>query len=313
LKGIGTASALTLTGSLTGCLGFGGGNKFVSIGGASQGGAYYPISAGIAQIITDEVDGMEGSAQETDGSIANVRLLGQGEIDMAFINPIFFEDARAGEEQFESSVDLQALFSAINYREGFITLSDDIETVGDLEGTSVATGASGSGMRAQANTILDMLDVSVNEETMGFSDGASALSDGLIDAQFTILLGSSTQELGATNTVKVVEFTDEQITTVTDSQAAYKASTLEPGTIADGSPPEPGTIIDLIGATLATTGEMSTEDANAITTAIYENVDKLQDQPRMGDFSLETAMGKYRLDIPHHEGAVNYYESQNAW
>jgi hypothetical protein len=33
----------------------------------------------------------------------------------------------------------------------------------------------------------------------------------------------------------------------------------------------------------------------------------------MGDFSLETAMGKYRLDIPHHQGSVNYYESQNAW
>lgn len=302
------------TGILAGCLSGGGGTQSVRIGGAQQGGSYYPIAAGFAQIITEAVEGMDGSAQETAGSIENVRLIGQDELELIMVNPLFLPAAQNGEDPFEQAItNLAVVMPTTSYLEAFVAVSDDIQSVSDLNGKTVVTGAPGSGMESQADQIIELLGLDVSKERLGFGDAASALADGIVDAWFTVLGVPATTELAQTNDLRVIPFSDEEITQISEAEVAWKRTQIEPGQVADGFPQESATAIYLIGNGLvANTNLLDEDQVYRITEATFDNVDILQEKPRMGDFTLEKA-AELQLDFTYHPGAKRYFEEQGVW
>src|SRR5689334_446087 len=57
-------------------------NIFVASGPTS--GVYYPLGGGLADVLTKYVPNLNATAGTTDGSMANLLLMGQGKADVAF-------------------------------------------------------------------------------------------------------------------------------------------------------------------------------------------------------------------------------------
>ncbi len=49
------------------------------------GGTYYPLAGGIAKLWKDAISGVNVTVQATGASVANIRLLGRNEVDLALV------------------------------------------------------------------------------------------------------------------------------------------------------------------------------------------------------------------------------------
>lgn len=308
LKALGAGSV----GLLAGCTG--GGEKSVRIGGGPQGGSYFPIAAGFAQIITEEVDGMSGSAQETAGSIENVRLMGQDEVELIMVNPLFLPAAQNGEDPFDTEItNLATIVPTTSFLEAFVTLSEDIQSISDLNNKTVVTGAPGSGMEAQADQIIELLGLDVSKERLGFSDAASSLSDGIVDAWFVPLGVPAVTELAQTDDLRIIPFSQDEIDQISEAEVAWQETQVGAGGVEEEFPREEKTVIYLIGnAVVGNTNSLDEDEVYSILEGSFNNIEVLTDKPRMGGFSLELAQ-ELQLDFQYHPGAKQYFQDQDAW
>ena len=96
-----------------------GAQEKVQIGTAPQGGTYYSIGAGIAQIL-NKWGGLQATAQATGGGTQNCRLIDAGEINMATVAAQQIAYAYQGEKPFTKKIDL---------RIGFYMYEDPYEVV----------------------------------------------------------------------------------------------------------------------------------------------------------------------------------------
>ena len=63
----------------------GGGKQFLNIGTGGTAGTYYPIGGAMAEILNENIEGMNASAQSTGASVANINMLKDGEVDLAIV------------------------------------------------------------------------------------------------------------------------------------------------------------------------------------------------------------------------------------
>ena len=62
-----------------------GGKQFLNIATGGTAGTYYPLGGALAEILNQNIKGMNASAQSTGASVANVNMLKDGSVDIAFI------------------------------------------------------------------------------------------------------------------------------------------------------------------------------------------------------------------------------------
>ena len=59
--------------------------EYVRVATAGSGGNYYRLGAGMASLWNDEIEGIQASIQSTGGSVANLELLADKEVEIAFV------------------------------------------------------------------------------------------------------------------------------------------------------------------------------------------------------------------------------------
>jgi TRAP transporter TAXI family solute receptor len=76
----------TFTALLTGLSACGGGAqpKFLSIATGGSGGVYFPYGGALAKLISDKVPGVQATAEVTNASVDNLKLMQLGKVDLAF-------------------------------------------------------------------------------------------------------------------------------------------------------------------------------------------------------------------------------------
>ena len=112
LKKLMVAGAFCLAGTalLAGCGGggassgsAGGGKQFLNIATGGTAGTYYPLGGALAELLNQNIKGMNASAQSTGASVANVNMLKDGSVDLAFIQNDISYYAANGKEMFKDS------------------------------------------------------------------------------------------------------------------------------------------------------------------------------------------------------------------
>ena len=113
----------------------GGGKQFLNIGTGGTAGTYYPIGGAMAEILNENIEGMNASAQSTGASVANINMLKDGEVDLAIVQNDITYYAVNGTEMFkDNKVDNIKGIAAL-YPETcqFVTLdSSGIKKISDL-------------------------------------------------------------------------------------------------------------------------------------------------------------------------------------
>src|SRR5476651_29032 len=74
-------------------------NIFVASGPTA--GVYYPLGGGLADVLTKYMPNLNATAGTTDGSMANLLLIGQGKADIGFTMADAVWDAYKGQQKFQ--------------------------------------------------------------------------------------------------------------------------------------------------------------------------------------------------------------------
>ena len=166
-----------------------GGELTIATGGT--GGVYYPLGGGLAEVIGNNVDGYTASVQETNASVDNMLLIGDGGADIAFTLGDTAGDAVNGEgDDFaDGPIDACALARIYDNFTQIVTSSDSgIASIEDMRGKRVSLGSPGSGTEIIALRILAAAgidpDADIERQQLGVDETVAGLRDGTVDAGF---------------------------------------------------------------------------------------------------------------------------------
>src|SRR5437879_6836500 len=72
--------------------------KTLAITTGGTGGVYYPLGGGLANVISKNLPGYQATAEVTGGSVDNLKLIGSGQSEIAFVMADAALDAYRSEE-----------------------------------------------------------------------------------------------------------------------------------------------------------------------------------------------------------------------
>ena len=292
-----------------------GAQERLSIATGGTGGVYYPYGGGLANILSDNLDDVQVTAEVTAASVDNMLLIESGDAEMAFVLGDTAYDAVQGNEPFEDSIDAVALATLYNnYTHLVTTDGSEIDSIADLRGKRVSTGSPGSGTEVIANRLLEAAglnpDDDIDRDQLGASESAGAIKDRRLDAFFWSggLPTGSITDLGATPNIDLKLVSNAEL--VADLQESYGDfySTAE---IPGGTYPGQDDAVEVIVVPniLVVPASMDETLAYDILTVMFDHQEELVAvHPEARNLTFENASSS--SPIPYHPAAVRYYQEQ---
>ena len=266
----------------------------------------------MASNISNET-GIQTDALSSNASADNIVDLQNGEAELAMVQTDTVAQAVDGEGAFEGEeVDnILGLGSLYPETVQIVTTADSgIESVEDLEGMTVSVGAPGSGTFYNAEQILEIHDMTMDDidaQNLDFGESTGGIQDGNIDA--AIITGGTptgaVEELSATADLRILPVEQDKIDELIEQYPFYAEDTIEAGTY--GIEEDVTTVA--VMAMIAVSDSLSDEVVYDITAAIYENADSMA-HARAEDITVETALDGVGIDL--HPGAQNYFDEQGV-
>ena len=136
----------------------GGEKQFLNIATGGTAGTYYPLGGALAELLNNNIKGMNASAQSTGASVANVNMLKDGSVDLAFIQNDIAYYAVNGSEMFKDNkvAGLRGLAALYPETIQFVTTADKgIKSIADLKGRTIYAGGKGATPEYALNYILE--------------------------------------------------------------------------------------------------------------------------------------------------------------
>lgn len=287
----------------------------LSIATGGTGGTYYPLGGGLAQLITDNIDGYRAVAEVTGASVENMGLIQRRDSDLAIALADTVYQAYHGGKRFNGKkIDVLALGSLYPNAIQIVTLADSgITKLSDLKGKRVSVGAPGSGTEVNAKALLEANGMSFDDfevQRLNFNETSNALRDGDIDVGFWSVGPPTSSILSLANTrdIALISLTDKEIANARKVVPVFAPYQLRAG-VYDGVDTPTSTIG--VPNVLTVNKAMSDDLAYKITKLLFEKVDKLR---AIHPAAYDTTV-KFSLDstpIPLHPGALRYYEEIGA-
>lgn len=291
-------------------------SRLVSIGTGSKGGVYYLAGGAMCDLVNADrfEHGLRCLALSTDGSIANLRALRRGTLDLALVQSDLQYQAYRGTGAFEESghdANLRAVFSL--YTEPFTVLARSesfIDSFDDLKGKRVNVGNPGSGQRSTMESVMAILgwtmeDFGVAAE-LGLDAAAKALCDGDVDAAvFTVghpdqAIAQAIKACGAV----LVPLSRDLIDKVVAANPSYRRAIIAGGTYASNADDVPtfGVV-----ATLVTSAQIEPRIVTQVVRSVFDNFDAFRAMHPVLKNLNRAEMTRVGLTAPLQAGAVRYF------
>jgi TRAP transporter TAXI family solute receptor len=294
-----------------GCAEPAGGGR-ISIATGNTTGVYYILGGGIASVLTDNVEGTEATAEATNASAENIRLVCAGDSDIGFSLADTAADAVEGTAGFEGEPQsIQALARIYsNITQVFVRADAGITSLADLAGKSVSTGSPNSGTEVIATRLLDVNDIASGDYEqlrLGLPESVQGMKDGAIDALVWsggLPTGGITDLVTSMGDDVVLLPLDAELPKMQDAYGeAYTEGTVPADTYGLGEDVATIAVPNL----LVVSDAMPEDVAEDVTRAIFENLDDLaQVHPEAENISVDTATDTG--PVPLHPGAKRYFD-----
>ena len=284
---------------------------FLSILTGGTQGTYYPLGGSFAEYIS-EATGIKTTAEVSQASAANMTALKDGKQEIAFVQTDIAYYASKGELMFEGDIidNVSALGALYPETVQLVTLEKNgIKTYEDLKGKKVSVGAPGSGTYANAEQLLEIHGLTMDDispQMLDFGESQESLQAGQIDAAF-ITAGTPTgavEGLNAVAKVFVVPVEDAKADELIAKYPYYAKEIIPAGTygMADETPAVS------VGAMLVIQNDIPEDLGYEITKAIYDNASNLQHAKGK---LIKAESGLDGIGIPVHPGAQRYFDEVN--
>ena len=291
-----------------------------STGGTS--GVYYTFGGEIASLWAGHVESAEVAVESSGGSKDNILALFQEDAELAWAQNDVMSYAYDGADFFDGTVaDNFSAIGAIYPEVCQLVVAKDsgIKSVKDLAGKNVSVGPVGSGHYFNAQQILDINGMTIDDLKAQFLDNTEiidAFQNKQIDAFFITAAypHSSVVDISLKREIDIIGFTDEEIAALQAAHSFYVTDTIPAGTY-DGLTEDK--LVPAVSAVLVARDDVSEDVVYELTKALFENVDELTNAKK-SYISAENAI----LGIPtkaadqesgittgsFHPGALKYYK-----
>lgn len=282
----------------------------VSIGTGGTGGVFYAVGAGMADILSRNLEGISANAEVTGASIENVRRVSAGEMTMGFSSSSTLYDGKNANDPFSEEQNVAAI--AYLYPAALqiaATQKSGAKTLDDLADIRVSLGPPGSNSSVLAERLLSAYDAFNMGKVsfLSYNEATGAIKNGNLDASI-ILAGvpaAAFIELSTTEDITLISVDEDRITGLLEEYPYYETLVISAGTYI-------GTDTDttMMGdpAILFTSADADPELIYQVTRTLFDNLDQLHAvHPAARKISLEKATS---TPIALHPGAQRYFDEQ---
>jgi len=284
--------------------------KFLSLLTGGTQGTYYALGGTFADLITTDT-GIKTTAEVSQASAANMTALQEGKGEIAFFQTDIAYYAPEGKLIFDGNkIDTISALGAL-YPETVqlvTTEASGIKTYADLKGKKVSVGAPGSGTYANAEQLLEINGLTMDDikaQNLDFGESTDGLQSGQIDAAF-ITAGTPTgavEALNATTKVNIIGLDAGKADEIIAKYPYYAKDTVKAGTYGIANDVETVSVL----AMLAVKKDLPEDVVYSMTKAIYDNTGKISHAK--GEFiKAETGLDGISIDI--HPGAQKYFNEK---
>ena len=277
-------------------------------------GTYYAVGNVMATALNPLLKNSNLKVVVSGGSQDDIIRIEDGEAQLGTVQNDVMSYAMNGTDTFAdlgACTNFRAVAGLYDETCQIITTDMSIKTVEDLKGKTVSVGDAGSGVEFNAKQILDVYGLSFDDikaVNSGFTDSASSLKDGKIDAAFVTAGAPTTAvtDLATTNKISVVAIDSEHADKLIAEHPFYTKAVIPGGTY-KGVDADTETVS--VRATLIASADLSEDVVYELTKALFENQESMAgSHDKFKELSLETAMNG--IDVEFHPGAIKYYEEK---
>ena len=287
-------------------------NLSITTGGT--GGVYYPLGGGLANILSKYVPGYQATARVTGGSVDNLKLIGSGQSEVAFVMADATWDAYNGQDKFTGGkVPVRSLMVLYPNRMHAVTIEGTgITKMSDLKGKRVSTGSPGSATEVMAFRVIEAAgldkDKDMKRERLGVAESVNAIKDKKIDAFFWVggVPTAAVTALAATPGVKIklIDHADGVEAMNKKYGPLYSRDTIPPKAYAGQDTPNH---IASVWNLLVTNASVSDQVAYNVVKTIFDKKDEMiavHKESQNFDLKYQTNAAS---PIPFHPGAIKYF------
>lgn len=292
-------------------------DQFVRIATAGSGGNYYRLGGGLASIYNDAVEGVQASIQATGGSVENLDLLADQQVELAYLSGGVGADAYGNAAQFSERPEgryegLRAIATVYPNPQWFVAIDDDIQSIQDLKGKRVSVGSQGGSGENWWRGIMAHLGWTYADIQPEFTVHQAAI-DQVRNRQIDALIwpdapgSASIQQVADTGLGRLLPIDADVIEAMTAETLDY------PYTVPASGNPFGDEEVQTFAApiTFATHEGMSDDMIYDLTKAMFENKERLKGVHPLAEYmTLEGATDG--LPFPLHPGAERYYAEQGV-
>lgn len=284
--------------------------KFLNLLTGGTQGTYYALGGTFADLISKETD-IKTTAEVSQASAANMTALQDGKGEIAFVQSDIAYYATEGTMMFDGKkIDTIAALGAL-YPETVqlvTTEASGIKSYADLKGKKVSVGAPGSGTFANAEQLLEIHGLTMDDikaQNLDFGESTDGLQSGQIDAAF-ITAGTPTaavEALNATTKVNIIGMDAGKADELIAKYPYYAKDTVKAGTYGLAKDTETVSVL----AMLAVKKDLPEDVVYSMTKAIYDNTNKISHDK--GKF-IKAETGLQGISIDVHPGAQKYFDEK---
>ncbi len=287
--------------------------KFLTIGTAGSGGAYYPIGIAMADIITNKL-GIQTTAQITGGAIENNSLIQNKGVDLAISQGVMSYNAFNGLPPYKQKLtDVAGLFNGLS--KGVFQLvvnkNSPIKSIRDLKGKKVALGPAGGGAITtflEVFTSYGFTDKDFKPVYISYEQAGDALVDGNVDAilvQAAIPSPAITQQTASNKPLRFISIEEDMMQKLLAKYAYYARIVIPKEMYKTEAPVNTFYISNMV----IVSKTLSTDLVYRITKALFENIDTIRNShPSVKGLTIQSAVEG--LPIPLHPGAEKYFKEK---
>jgi TRAP transporter TAXI family solute receptor len=286
--------------------------KQLAMGTSLVGGIFYNIGNPVAQCINRALPEVNVTAEFTEGSTENLRLIGYKKMHMGVISPMIGYFARNGMRMFQDKpIDFRVVVRLLPNGNIWTTLkkNKDIHTIRDIKGHKVGVGTGGIGTVSRLQLEFYGIDVKKDIKPFFLPTGAlaDALKDGSVDVSFL------TKELAimvtATHEIRIISWQEEDLKKYVGEKPYFGMYTYPPNTFK-------GVDYEVLtndnGIQLICDKDMSDDMVYKLTKAIIENLACVH-QIYAPALALNPAWCASKLGNPFHPGSIKYFKEAGLW
>ncbi len=292
--------------------------KFLSVGTAPPGGAFFVVGGAIAQVVSSHTKDMkwEVSAEATKGTQENIRRLAKGELEFALANAAISYFAVRGEGAWKGEQPIRTVMTLAPNVALFITSqSSGVRTLSDLKGKRAVVGPAGAGFEYFLQPILGAHGVSYEDFTPLHNTQAGAvdmLADGSAAAAFLggAVPTASITRASASQNIFFIPFDDAAKQSLFENYPFFNAVVIPSGTYRGQDEPFHGMNVGAMH--LITAANLDTETVYQFTKVLYEQrTEVVKIHPAGKAINPKNVVKD--TGTPFHPGAIRYYKEIGIW